>query len=85
MKLYTLNKSELPDDVCQTGRIIKGKSCDIAIFESACSKGRYAFLLKNGVKVTRGKRIASGNVILALAGKQALKFGDLIFEKDTGE
>ena len=81
MKLYTLNKSELPSDVCQTGRIVKGKAYDLAVFESTCSKGRYAFLLKNGVKVTRGKRIASGNIILALAGKQALKFGNLIFEK----
>lgn len=85
MKLYTLNKSELPDDVCQTGKIYKGKEYDIAVFESACSKGRYAFLMENGVKVTRGKRIASGDVVLALEGKQALKIGNLIFEKDTGE
>ena len=81
IKLLSLHKSELPSDVCQIGHIYDGEEFSLVVFESACEKGRYAFLMKNGVKVSRGKRIPSGNVMLALFGKETLKFGKLIFKK----
>lgn len=80
MKSITLLKSQLPSDVNQTGWVYHGKDCDMAVFETSCEKGRYAFLMKDGVKISRGKRICSFNIKLAVSGKEKLSFGKLIFE-----
>lgn len=70
---FSVYPSDVPSYVNQCGYIYEGKEYDLVKFQASCQEGYWGYLVdKNGVKVTRGKKLCSGNTA---------KFGKIVFER----
>nr|DAD86561.1 MAG TPA: hypothetical protein [Inoviridae sp. ct6Sz5] len=73
VKFISVMKSEVPAYVSQNGYIYEGNEYNLVKFEASCKEGYWGYLTdKQGNKITRGKKLCSGNTA---------KFGKIVFER----